>query len=574
MRFLSKKIYIIFFLLATLLIESPVLARESSTQYKKRDISNYFSGIIAIKQDHDNNKALEHFGKIQSINNNRHSQYDIEFIRTLVLLDKFKQAYAYSKNIWDEDELFFEADLLLGLKSFIKKDYKRAEKHFERLNKISLYNLIFDDFFGNVLIAWVRASQGNEKDAYKFINKIPKPYNHLKRTQNIFLQCYFDSPNTQKSLEKLIENKNYNFSRYNFFLANYLLSKNKIEEAKEVIQNSRKKYSSNLLIKQTEFSFLNNKIERIRNVFDCKNPKDSLAEFFYVMSNIYSGEREFRLSNFYLKISLFLNNKFLPNKTLLAENFYYQKKFEEAKNIYKSTKSIGSIYSWHASKNIATILLKEKGKKYSVNNLQKDFNLISNKNFEHYFELANFYKDNEYFEESIKYYSLALEKIEKDHFLVSKIFDRRGTSFERSGDWESAEKDLLESLKILPDQAHVLNYLAYTWVDRGINLDRGLEMLIKANELRENDGYIIDSLGWAYYAKKNYVKAKFFLQKAVELLPSDPIISDHYADSLWMLDKKIQARYIWRNILQLEGTEEKLKDSIKKKLVFGITKQL
>ena len=71
-------------------------------------------------------------------------------------------------------------------------------------------------------------------------------------------------------------------------------------------------------------------------------------------------------------------------------------------------------------------------------------------------------------------------------------------------------------------------------------------MLKKANKLKENDGYIIDSLGWAYYAKKNYRQAKFFLQKAVELLPSDPIINDHYADNFWMLNKNLQARYIWK----------------------------
>ena len=554
-------------------MESEAFARESSIQYKKKDISNYFSGLIAINQDHNDNKAFEHLGKIKSIKN-RHSQYNIEFIRTLVLLEKFKQAFDFSKNIWIEDELFFEADLLLGLNYFIKRDYKKAEKYFERLNKISLYNLIFDDFIGNILIAWSRASQGNKEDSYKFIDKIPKPYNHLKNTQSIFLQCYFDSDSTQNSLEELIEDENYNFSRYNFFLINYLLSKNEILQAKKIIQDSRKKYSSNLLIKQTEFFFLNNKNEKIRNLFDCGNPKDPLAEFFYVLANIYSGEKEYRMSNFYLKISLFLNNKFLPNKALLAENFYYQKKFKESKKTYNTLKPIGPVYSWHASKNISAIMLNEKGKKYSVDNLEKDFNLFSNPTYEHYFELANFYKDNGYYEESIKYYSLALEQIEKDHSLVSKIFDRRGTSYERLGDWEKAEKDLLESLKILPDQAHVLNYLAYTWVDRGINLDKGLEMLIKANELRKDDGYITDSLGWAYYAKKNYVKAKFFLQKAVELLPSDPIINDHYADSLWMLNKKIQARYVWSYVLQLEETEEKLKDDIKKKLIFGIKKQL
>jgi len=292
------------------------------------------------------------------------------------------------------------------------------------------------------------------------------------------------------------------------------------------------------------------------------------------MANIYSTEKNYRLSNFYLKISLFLNSKFTPNKILLAENFYYQKKYEPSKEIYISLKSIGSVYSWYASRSLAIILSETEGQEYSTSNLKNEFNLLSNPNFEHYYDLANFFKENEYYEESIKYYSLALKNIKQDHFLFPKILDRRGTSYERLGEWENSEKDLIESLKISPDQAHVLNYLAYTWIDKGINLDRGLEMLKKANKLRENDGYIIDSLGWAYYAKKNYIEAKFFLQQAVELLPLDPIINDHYADALWMLNKNIQARHVWNNILKLDSAEQKLKDIIKKKLIFGITRQL
>ena len=99
-------------------------------------------------------------------------------------------------------------------------------------------------------------------------------------------------------------------------------------------------------------------------------------------------------------------------------------------------------------------------------------------------------------------------------------------------------------------------------------------MLKKANEIKKEDGYIIDSLGWAYYAKKNYIEAEKFLQRAVELIPFDPIINDHYADVLWMLNKNIQARYIWAYILKLDGTEQKLRDAISKKLIFGITKKL
>ena len=572
MKFLIKKIYIILFFLTIFLIQLEAFARDSKALYTRENISNYFLGIVSANNNF-NNEALRYLKKVESLKN-RHSKFNVEFVRLLVLLEKFDEAFIFSKSVWDENELFFEADLLLGLDSFKKKDYKNSEKYFERLNKISRYNVFFDELIGNVLISWSQASQGNREDSFRILEKIPKPYRHFTKTQNSFLKCYFDSSDTENSFEEIIQDKNYNSSRYNFFLANYYLFKNKNVEAKKIIKNGRKKYNSNLLIKETENLLLKGKNEKIKSFFNCKNPNDALAEFFYVLANLYSSERNYQLSNFYLKISLFLNKKFLTNNALLAENFYYQKKYQLSKKTYKSLKSIGPIYSWYASKSIATILLNEKGKKYSVNSLKKEFNSLSNPNFEHYYELANFYKDNEYYEKSIKYYSLTLKEIKKDHFLVPKILDRRGTSFERLGDWENAEKDLIESLKILPDQAHVLNYLAYSWIDKGINLNEGLEMLKKANQIKKEDGYIIDSLGWAYYAKKDYIEAERFLQRAVELLPFDPIINDHYADTLWMLNRNIQARYIWGNILKLDRVEQKLRDTISKKLIFGITKKL
>ncbi len=572
MKFLIKKIYIILFFLTIFLIQLEAFARDSKALYTRENISNYFLGIVSANNNF-NNEALRYLKKVESLKN-RHSKFNVEFVRLLVLLEKFDEAFIFSKSVWDENELFFEADLLLGLDSFKKKDYKNSEKYFKRLNKISRYNVFFDELIGNVLISWSQASQGNRKESFKVLEKIPKPYRHFIKTQNSFLKCYFDSSDTENSFEEIIQDKNYNFSRYNFFLANYYLFKNKNVEAKKIIKNGRKKYNSNLLIKETENLLLKGKNEKIKSFFNCKNPNDVLAEFFYVLANLYSSERNYQLSNFYLKISLFLNKKFLTNNALLAENFYYQKKYQLSKNVYESLKSIGPTYSWYASKSIAAILLEEKGKKNSIKSLEKEFNLLSNPNFEHYYELANFYKDIEYYEKSIKYYSLTLKEIKKDHFLIPEILGRRGTSYERLGDWKNAEKDLIESLKILPNQAHVLNYLAYSWIDKRINLDEGLEMLKKANQIRKEDGYIIDSLGWAYYAKKNYIEAERFLQRAVELIPFDPIISDHYADTLWMLNKNIQARYIWRNILKLDGAEQELKDTISKKLIFGITIKL
>tara|TARA_B100001250_G_scaffold353246_1_gene326459 strand:- start:1249 stop:2958 length:1710 start_codon:yes stop_codon:yes gene_type:complete len=569
MKFTIKKIYILSLLL--ILFQSQTFARDSKVLHTGENISNYLSGLISLK-NHDYNESYKYLKKIQLLKTH-HSRYNVEYLSTLVVLEKFDRAFAFSESVSNEDEFFFEGNLLLGLNFFKNKDYKNAEKYFKKLNKIYRYDL-FDDFIGNVLIAWNKASLGEKEKSFDILEKIPKPYRHLKKTQKGFLKCYFDMEDTEIFLKKIIENKDYNFSRYNFFLANYFLSQNKEKEALEIIKNAIKKNRSNLLIEETENFLKEGKGEKIKNFFNCKNPNDPLAEFFYVIANLYASEKDYRSSNFYLKISKFLNNKFLPNKALLAENYYYQRKYNLSKNIYEELKVIGPVYSWYSSKSISTILLDQKGKKYSIKRLEKDFKSLSNPNFDHYYEMANFYKDNKYYKKSIIYYSLALEKINSKHFLIPKILDRRGTSYERLGDWENAEKDLLESLRIKPDDAHVMNYLAYSWIDKGINLDKGLEMLIKANSIKKGDGYIIDSLGWAYYAKKDYVEAEKYLKRAVELLPRDPIINDHYGDNLWMLKKPIQARYIWKSVLKLDKLEEKLKDQVNKKLIFGISNKL
>ena len=95
-------------------------------------------------------------------------------------------------------------------------------------------------------------------------------------------------------------------------------------------------------------------------------------------------------------------------------------------------------------------------------------------------------------------------------------------------------------------------------------------MLEKAYDKKSNDPYIIDSIGWAYYLVNDYMKAENFLKRAVELMPDDPTVNDHYGDILWKLDRKIQARYFWKNVLNLEETEDKMKKNIKDKLIEGL----
>ena len=186
------------------------------------------------------------------------------------------------------------------------------------------------------------------------------------------------------------------------------------------------------------------------------------------------------------------------------------------------------------------------------------------------FDYAEFLKNNEQFKESIIYYSKILNQIDKDHPLYPEITDGRGVSYERTSQWDKAEKDLLNSLNASPEQAYVINYLAYSWIEQGIKIEESLKMLEKANRIKNNDPYIIDSLGWALYKLERYKESKEYLQMAVKLMPADPIVNDHYGDALWKNGNEIQARYYWNYVVGLEKTEKDLKEKIKKKLIKGL----
>jgi len=565
-----KKIYLTLFLLGLLFVNTEISAKASKNKYFKERISNYFSGTVSYNA-HDAENTYEYLNKIKKINRN-HSNYNIKYIHSLVLLNRFEQAIDFSQEINRNNNSFFEADLLLGINSFIKEDYSKAQKYFSNLNDVSKYDNIYKNFLGNSLLSWTAAAQNNKEKSFYYFDQINQQYYNLKKIQNIFLQCYFDTSNAEMSFKELINDKKNIFSRYNFFLANYLLHKNKNQKAKEIISYSSKLYGSNILLNQTDNFIMSGKSEKIINFFNCENPKDNIAEILYVLSNFYASEKNYNLSNFYLNISLLLNNKFTPNKALLAENLFFEKKYKNSKIVYDSLKSIGSIYSWYASKSISTIILQTGDIDLSILNLEKEFDLLINPNFQNYYEMANFYKDRKHYTKAIDYYSTALEKINKDHTLVPEILYKRGTSYERLDEWNKAEADLKKSIAIFPEQAFVLNYLAYSWTEKKINIEEALQMLKLASELEDGNGYILDSLGWAHYVNEDYLLAENFLQQAVELMPSESVINDHYADTLWMLSKHIQARYFWKQVLELDDIEQELKEKVSKKLVFGLIK--
>src|SRR5580692_4228535 len=134
----------------------------------------------------------------------------------------------------------------------------------------------------------------------------------------------------------------------------------------------------------------------------------------------------------------------------------------------------------------------------------------------------------------------------------------RGICEERSKQWSKAEADMRKALDMQPEQPHVLNYLGYSWIDQGINLDEGMKMIKRAVDQRPDDGYIVDSLGWAYYRIGNYEDAVKNLERAIDLKPEDPTINDHLGDAYWRVGRTLEAKFQWAHARDLKPEPEDL----------------
>lgn len=183
--------------------------------------------------------------------------------------------------------------------------------------------------------------------------------------------------------------------------------------------------------------------------------------------------------------------------------------------------------------------------------------------------LGNLLRSRKEFAEAAKIYTRAVEAIGTPDQSRWTLFYFRGIAYERSKEWPKAEADFKKALELAPesvgsDRALVLNYLGYSWVDRHMNLEEAFEMLKRAVELRPRDGYIVDSLGWAYYRLGRYDDAVRELERAIELRPADPTINDHLGDAYWRTGRKLEAKFQWNHARDLGPEPEDLPKILEK----------
>ena len=543
---------------------STIQAKNLDRFNKEGHISDYFSGILLLN-DNQYSESLKFLKKLDGLEKS-HVTYSVKYLYSLVNSGNLKEAFNYSKKLEKQKLASFESYLISGIYHLKNSNFSLAENYFLKAkNKNSKF--ILNNYISSSLHLWSTLNVEDINQATLKLKKLDKRFENLKKIQNVFLNCYYNSPSTNELFDDLNSNKKIDFSRYNYFYASYLVFSGKIKEAKMLVKSSLELYPRNLLLNQFIID-LNKK--KIAPVFDCNKESHVAAEILYITANALSSQSLYSLSNFFLNLAKFLNEDFYSYDTLIAENFYKIDNIKKAKKIYKSLSKKGEALNWYSTKQLAKILSREDKKEEAIKLTNNAYNNLNIKGVYETFDLAELLKNNQKFDKAILYYTKIINKIKKKHPLYSEVTDGRGVSYERIGSWDKAEKDLLESLNADSNQPYVINYLAYSWIEQGIKIKQSLAMLEKANKLKSNDPYIIDSLGWALFKLKRYKESKDYLQLAVKLMPGDPIVNDHYGDALWKNGNKLQARYYWNYVLNLEKSEDDLKKNIDLKLIRGL----
>ena len=554
-----KKILLIFFIL---LYQNSLYSKTNENiNFNQRYLSNYFSAMLSFNNK-ENDRTIKFFNFNKRLITRSEDSFK-KYILSLLSEGKTKKAIDYIlRNEKDSELNFFEANLLLYSDAILKKDFIKAEKYVSRIKE-------FKDIgtFENIIAQTIQSYN------YLFLNgNMQKTENNLGKLTLInraFQECYIDSGKDNNYFLNLINSEDGDYSRYIYFYLSSLINNKDFKTAKS-LSNTINELDSNLLILQSKKWIENEEYESFTDYFSCKNEADIISEFLFIVANLYSSQEEYEKSNYYLNISNFLNNKFIFNYSLLAENYLLNEEYKKAENILKIFNRKFEIYFWFKIKKIGQIISKKKNNEESLKYIEENYKKIVNPNFKIVYDFANIQKNFGNYKKSIELYNLTLKSLKDNAAALSDIYYKRGGSFERIRDYQNSDKDLIRSLELAPDDPYVLNYLAYSWLERNFKINIAIGMLEKAYGLTENDPYITDSLGWGYFLNKEYFMAEKYLKMALQIKPDDAVIMDHYGDVLWMLGRKLQSNYFWKKVLNSDDAEDINKSEVKNKILNGL----
>ncbi len=456
------------------------------------------------------------------------------------------------------------AHLVLGVRSLKQKQYKDARQHFAQ----AMHGPV-TDLTATLLGAWSAFGANDAKSAVDTIDKLSGPewYGIFK---DMHAGLILDLANNKKDAAKRLE---HSFKLDSTALrvvqawAGFQSRNGARDEAIKLYEDFDKQLPRYPLVVEALASL--RKDEALPRLVD--TAQGGAAEALYGLgAALGRREEEMSLANrglAYLQLALYLEPNHALAMLALADLYEAMKKPELAIAIYDrvpATSPLKRNAEIQLGIDLDSLDRTDEAKKH----LEK---LVAAKpdDMEAIIALANIERERKQYDACADAYGKAIAQLPEATRANWTLFYFRGICFERDKKWAMAEADMKKALELYPDQPHVLNYLGYSWVDQGMHLDEGMNMIKRSVEQRPDDGYIVDSLGWAYFRLGNYDEAVKNLERAVELKPVDPTINDHLGDVYWKVDRMLEAKFQWSHARDLKPDPDDLK-KIEEKLKTGL----
>ncbi len=454
------------------------------------------------------------------------------------------------------------AHLVLALRAVEAKDWKIARKHLKDAARTPVGELA-----SALLTAWTYAAERNLARAMAALKPLEKyeAFRNFRDFHAALIADFLGSPARAERLYARAWKDVPGSLRISQAYVDFLRRQGKTGEARKVCRKFLASAPENAIMRALCADLEKNPARRPKPMI--RSARDGMAEALFSLASALTDDRSIDIALVYARMALRLRPDFPVAWMLLGEIFETMRKYDKAAEAYEH------VPADHPLRVPAEIQIA-----LALDDLERTDEAIARlrrlarahpREYKIFLTLGNILRAHERWQEAAKAYSRALALMGKPQPRHWTIYYFRGIAYERAGQWPRAEADFRLALKLNPDHPSVLNYLGYSLIDRGEKLDEALDMVKKAVEARPNDGYIVDSLGWAYYRLGRYEEAVKHLERAVELRPEDPVINDHLGDAYWKVGRRLEAAFQWRHALDAKP-EPKDEKRIRLKLKMGL----
>ena len=526
-------------------------------------LGSYLAGRVARNQ-RDNETAARYYR--EALERDPTSKEILEDAFQLkVATGNFPEARQLARQLATRDPDHKIANLFLGINAFVEKDYRAADTHFKAVGKAPIAELT-----ANLARTWTEFARGNVNEAIKASNAVSSPQTegsqHIELLHRALLADVARKRSISRQAYAQLFKKNPRNLRAVEAYARHAAHWGDKELAEKILKPHLAAPNPNPLLKA-----LADDIEAGRKVsLIVSDAREGLSEVFQGIGEALAGDGVVDAGQLYLQLALFVRPDFTVAQYALGELYDQLKNYEQANIAFD-----------RISRDSPLWLNAQLRKAYDLNSLERidEAKVLLGElikaypdDMRSYYTMGNMLRGNKEYGPAVDYYTKAIERLGPTEKSQWSVYYARGVCEERVKNWPAAEADLRKALELDPNQELTLNYLGYSWVDQSLNLKEAMDLIRRAVQLRPNDGYFVDSLGWAYYRQKEFDQAVKQLERAVELKPDDPVINDHLGDAYWHVGRQLEAKFQWKQALDLKPEAED-EAKIRKKLEAGLTEE-